>query len=303
MTATIFDIKRYAINDGPGIRITLFFKGCPLSCLWCHNPEGISPRKEKLYTRKKCLGCRVCVEKCPENALTFTSEGILTDPAKCNVCGICADHCPSLAMQLSGEEYTIDRLMQEIEKETLVMDRSEGGVTFSGGEPFMQPKALLELLKRCGKRGIHRTIDTTLYVKPDILQKAIPETDLFLVDLKQMDSSKHQYFCGTANERILQNIRLLASSEAKYIIRIPLIEGVNADRENIEESAAFLATLDHLPQYVDLLSYHDIGRSKHDKRGSTYNPTNIKMQAPSDEKLAHCRELFEKHGIAVHIGG
>lgn len=303
MTATIFDIKRYAINDGPGIRVTLFFKGCPLACVWCHNPEGISPRKEKLYTRKKCLSCQLCVEKCPENALSLTSEGILTDPAKCTVCGICADHCPSLAMQLSGEEYTIDRLMQEIEKETLVMDQSGGGVTFSGGEPFMQPDALLELLRRCGKQGIHRAIDTTLFVKADLLKAAIPETDLFMVDLKQMDSSKHQYFCGTPNERILANIRLLASSQAEYMIRIPLIEGVNADEENIKETAMFLASLDRKPQCVDLLPYHDIGRSKHDKRGTTYNPVHIPMQAPSEEKLARCRELFEKHGIAIHIGG
>lgn len=127
----VFDIKRYAINDGPGIRITIFMKGCPLSCVWCHNPEGISSRKQKLYTKKKCIGCRTCVEACPEQALTLTPEGIVTDGARCTLCGICAEVCPALAMEISGTEYSAEALMKEIEKEIVFMDRSEGGVTFA----------------------------------------------------------------------------------------------------------------------------------------------------------------------------
>jgi pyruvate formate lyase activating enzyme len=123
----VFDIKRYAINDGPGIRITIFMKGCPLSCVWCHNPEGISSRKQKLYTKKKCIGCRTCVEACPEQALTLTPEGIVTDGARCTLCGICAEVCPALAMEISGTEYSAEALMKEIEKEIVFMDRSEGG--------------------------------------------------------------------------------------------------------------------------------------------------------------------------------
>lgn len=128
----LFDIKRYAINDGPGIRVTIFMKGCPLACVWCHNPEGISPRAEKLYTRKKCIGCGACVDVCPTGALTLTEAGIVTDRSLCRTCGRCAEVCPTLAMEMSGREYSIDEVMREIEKETVFMDRSEGGVTFCG---------------------------------------------------------------------------------------------------------------------------------------------------------------------------
>ena len=140
-------------------------KGCPLSCVWCHNPEGISSRKQKLYTKKKCIGCRTCVEACPEQALTLTPEGIVTDGARCTLCGICAEVCPAMAMEISGTEYSAEALMK-IEKEIVFMDRSEGGVTFCGGEPLLHPGPLLDLLRRCGERGIHRAVDTTLFARP-----------------------------------------------------------------------------------------------------------------------------------------
>ncbi|MDL2255500.1 glycyl-radical enzyme activating protein [Parabacteroides sp. OttesenSCG-928-G06] len=299
MEAFVFDIKRYAINDGPGIRVTVFFKGCPLSCVWCHNPEGISSRKEKLYTPKKCLGCGNCVAHCPQKALSLTRKGIRSDDQRCALCATCCTHCPSLAMELSGKDYTMELLMQEIEKETLVMDHSGGGVTFSGGEPFMQPHALLELLQRCKQRGIHRTIDTTLHVKPAHLEACIPHTNLFLVDLKVMDPAKHQCFCGVSNTLILDNIRLLASVSPEYIIRIPLIDGINTDTKNVEDTARFLTTLQHPPLYIDLLPYHDNGRSKHHKRGSRYNPVNIKMRTPAEETMERCRSILKAEGLAL----
>ena len=154
--ALLFDIKRYSINDGPGIRITLFMKGCPLHCVWCHNPEGISPKVQRLYTKKKCIGCQSCVENCPHHALTLTPDGIVCDKERCIVCGKCAEVCPTLAIEMSGKEYTYDQLMAEIEKETEVMDTSQGGVTFCGGEPLMHPEFLLEMLRRCGRLDIHR---------------------------------------------------------------------------------------------------------------------------------------------------
>lgn len=299
----IFDIKRYAINDGPGIRITLFMKGCPLSCVWCHNPEGIAPGKEKLYTRKKCIGCQTCVKACPRQALQLTPEGIVTDETLCTVCGKCADVCPTLAMEISGKEYSVSALMEEIEKETMVMDRSEGGVTFCGGEPLMHPELLLELLKRCGDLGIHRAVDTTLFARPEIVRQVMEHTELFLVDLKQMDSEKHRKYCGVPNELILSNLRMIAESGKDFFVRIPLIEGVNADEENIRRSALFLSELPWTRKTVNLLLYHDIGKGKHEKMGTHYNPDAFPMATPSPAVQQQCITIFKEYGIEAVIGG
>lgn len=299
----LFDIKRYAINDGPGIRITLFMKGCPLSCVWCHNPEGISGRKEKLYARKKCIGCGTCVNACPQKALTLTTEGVVTDQSLCILCGECGDVCPTLAMEISGKAYSVDQLMVEIEKETLFMDRSAGGVTFCGGEPLMHPKMLLELLRRCGERGIHRAVDTTLWASPDLVKEVMKQSELFLVDLKHMDSARHQYFCGVPNELILANLRMIAKEGFSFHIRIPFIEGVNADEENIIRSAEFLSSLPWKDKVVSLLPYHDIGKGKHEKRGTAYNPNHLPMTTPSTDKQQHCIGIFATYGIKAKIGG
>ncbi len=298
----IFDIKRYAIHDGPGIRITIFMKGCPLSCVWCHNPEGISSRKQKLYTKKKCIGCRMCVQACPRQALTFMPEGIVTDGTRCALCGLCAEVCPALAMEISGTEYSTDALMREIEKETVFMDRSEGGVTFCGGEPLLHPEPLLDLLHRCGEQGIHRAVDTTLFARPETVRNVMDNCELFLVDLKQMDSAKHKKYCGVPNELILSNLRMVAEAGHDFYIRIPLIEGVNADEENITRSAAFLASLPWKRRTVNLLLYHDIGKSKHEKLGTVYNSDQYFLAAPSDETVGHCREIFAGYGIETTIG-
>ena len=299
----IFDIKRYCINDGPGIRVTLFMKGCPLSCVWCHNPEGIANHKEKLYTKKKCIGCQSCVQICPEHALTLTRDGIVTDHSRCVLCGKCVEECPTLALEMSGTEYSVDYLMEEIRKEIAVMDRSGGGVTFCGGEPLMHPEMLLELLKRCGELDLHRAVDTTLLAPAERVQEVMRNCELFLVDLKVMDSEKHRHFCGVPNELILSNLRMIAELGAEFFIRIPLIEGVNADEENIARSAAFLASLAKKPQIVKLLPYHDIGKNKHEKLGTIYNPNGIPMATPTEEVQQRCVAQFAEQGIKAVIGG
>lgn len=303
MYPLFFDIKRYAINDGPGIRTTIFMKGCPLSCVWCHNPEGISSRKQKMYTQKKCIGCKTCIGICPGNALSLGESGIVTDKSRCVVCGRCAEECPSLAVEISGRPCTIDYLLKELEKETLFMDQSGGGVTFCGGEPLLYPEVLIKLLHRCGESGMHRVVDTSLFVKPEILKEVIPSTDLFLVDLKHMDSVKHKQYCGVPNDLILSNLWLLADSGKSFVIRIPLIEGINADKQNITEAARFLSGLSWKERQVNLLLYHDIGKGKHEKLGTVYNPDNYTMQTPSEVRQEQCRKIIESYGLKVVIGG
>jgi len=299
----LFDIKRYAVNDGPGIRITLFMKGCPLSCLWCHNPEGISPEKERMYNRRKCIGCRQCVRRCPTQALSLSTEGIVTDNSRCRLCGACAEVCPAMAMEMAGVTYSADYLIGEIEKEIIFMDQSGGGVSFCGGEPLMHVGALTELLRRCGALGVHRVVDTSLYASANVLRAVMEETDLFLVDLKMMDSGRHRQFCGVPNERILDNLRLLSSSGKAFSIRIPLIEGINADEENMLLSAAYLSSLDCPPLSVHLLPYHDIARGKHERLGTAYNPTEQPMAPPTAEKLALWQSAFLAHGLVAMVGG
>ena len=300
----VFDIKRYAINDGPGIRITIFLKGCPLRCVWCHNPEGLKPTQDKLYTKRKCIGCQFCVQACPQGALKLTAEeGIVTDYSKCVMCGKCADACPSTAMEMAGKNYSVDYLMKEIEKEATTIATSGGGVTVCGGEPLMHADFLLEILKRCKDEGIHRCVDTTLFASEVVVKRVAEYTSLFLVDLKHMDSDIHKFYTAVPNERILSNIKMISEMGCNFWIRIPLIVGVNADIENLERSADFLASLPKQPEIVNLLVYHDIGKGKHDRLGTSYNPEKYSFEAPSEELQQQALEIFKARGLKVKIGG
>jgi pyruvate formate lyase activating enzyme len=296
-----FDIKRYSINDGPGIRVTVFLKGCPLSCVWCHNPESISPKVQKMYSQSKCIGCSDCVEHCPENALTLTTEGIITQVEACTLCGICADVCPTKAMEMTGKLDTVDNIMKMIERETVFMDQSEGGVTFSGGEPLRQSEFLIELLDACGRNGIHRTVDTSGFANTETLLEVAKRTDHFLYDLKMMNSEKHKKYTGVPNEKILSNLKILAETGASINIRIPFIKGVNSDNENMEETAIFIAGLSGEKKIVNLLPYHNIMTKKYQKLGGNYQQDELSEPSLEDKKTALA--IFEKHGIKAIIGG
>jgi pyruvate formate lyase activating enzyme len=297
----IFDIKRYAINDGPGIRIVIFLKGCNLNCAWCHNPESISKEAERMYAPAKCIKCGTCLMVCTEKAIKLTPEGIVTDTELCKLCGRCAEVCPTKAIETSGKSYPVTEIMAEIEKERIFFDQSGGGVTFSGGEPMLHHEFLIELLDECGKRGIHRAVDTAGMISTEILLEVTKRTDFFLYDLKLMNSEKHQKWMGVPNNKILENLKILAETGAKIIIRIPLIGGVNDDLENITQTARFVSSLAGEKKTVNLLPYHKTAQTKYGKLG---RPDDFMiLEEPDKEAQLRAIAIFRKYGIKASIGG
>ena len=236
---TIFAIKRYALHDGPNIRTTVFLKGCPLSCWWCHNPEGIEPRIGLVWDQGRCLGCRTCVDHC-RGGLVATEDCLRWQESACSGCGHCVDHCPSLALEWTGREVRVDEVMAVIAQDIPFFDRSGGGVTFSGGEPLHQPVFLRELLVACGRLGLHRTVDTSGFAPQETLVDLIEEIDLFLFDLKLMDRDRHRLYTGVSNRLIVDNLRLLVEQGCAVQIRLPLIPGINDESANLVATAALL---------------------------------------------------------------
>lgn len=297
----VFDIKRYAINDGPGIRLTVFFKGCPLNCLWCHNPESLSPKREKLFTAEKCIGCGECCRVCPVQACTLTVQGVVTEARLCTLCGQCAEACPTLATEMSGQRRSVTELVGIIDRERPFFDQSGGGVTFSGGEPLLYPDFLVELLDQCGSRKIHRAVDTSGFVPTETLLRVADHTDLFLYDLKMIDRDKHRRFVGVDNRLILDNLTALAETGAAVQLRIPLVGGVNDDEDSLEAAAGFVAALAGARKAVSLLPFHDVARGKDRKLGRLRDLSGLKE--PSPEALDQAIRVFARHGLTATIGG
>jgi len=300
MTGIIFDIKRYAIHDGPGIRTTVFMKGCPLACRWCHNPEGIEPVPFLAYKKERCIRCGECVENCPEQALCLEEEGVSPSGSPCMNCFTCTEICPAEAREKVGRKLTAIELFREIQKDTPFYDTSGGGVTFSGGEPLMQVEFLIELLKLCGNAHIHRAVDTTGYASFETLISVAKQTDLFLFDLKMMDSDKHEKYTGVSNHLILDNLKHLAQKEIDLIIRIPLIPGVNDDVENLDRTGSFLNRLPGIKK-VHILPYHNFQKSKFarfEMKDSTGDITR-----PTQDMILNAKKHLENFGLEVAIGG
>ena len=296
----IFDIKKFAIHDGPGIRTTIFFKGCPLACWWCHNPEGLTLSEQHIHRQERCLGCGDCVEHCPQNAIGPSNNGFLINAEKCIGCRTCVHTCPSEAHEFIGRTVTVDVVVEEIQKDIIFYDESKGGVTFSGGEPLMQPDFLIELLISCGQLDLHRTVDTTGCTDAGLLLRVADSTDLFLYDLKHMDADKHREYTGITNEKILNNLELLAGHGANLNVRMPVIPGFNTDDENIERTGAFVSSLPGV-KAVSLLPFHAAATGKYPRLGIHCFASGIHV--PTDQEVLSIADRLERFGVQVKIGG
>ena len=295
----VFDIRRYSVHDGPGIRTTVFFKGCPLACRWCHNPESQGRAPFLHYDAGRCIQCVACVDACPHGALSLTDLGIRRDASLCRDGFACVAVCPTEARQVVGRWYSAAELLEEIDRDTLFFDESGGGVTFSGGEPLLQWEFLIEVLEMCGARGIHRTVDTSGFTSTDVLLQVAEETDLFLYDVKTTNPVVHRQTTGAALKPILRNLEALLASGARVRIRLPLVPGVS-DGDDLERMAAWLATLP-APEGIDILPYHPSARDKHRKFGM---PWLMGADEPiPDEQVEEWAARIRHHGFQVTIGG
>lgn len=293
-----FDLKRYALHDGPNIRTTVFLKGCPLRCVWCHNPEGIGAGLEVVTVQERCIGCRECVHGCPEQALSWMEDAVSRDNSRCSLCMNCVEICPSLAHEAVGQQASIEGLIDEIKKDLPFYDQSGGGVTFSGGEPLFQSGQLIKLLKRCGDLEIHRSVDTCGHGDTSVLLEVAAHTDLFLFDLKLMDGELHERYTGVGNSRILANLEQLDRIGAQVRVRFPLIATINDSVENVEAMGRYLHGLKNINE-VDLLPYHDLAGAKYEKLSRA--DLTDKAYIMTDEIIDRTRRILEKHGLKVHL--
>ena len=296
----IFNIQRYSIHDGPGIRTTVFLKGCPLSCIWCHNPESQAFGPEIMLYSKRCIGCGKCVEVCKHGALFFLNGSIQFNRDKCTSCGSCAEVCYAKARETAGKLTTVQEVMYQIDKDSIFYDESGGGVTFSGGEPLSQPEFLMELLRQCKKREYHTTVDTSGYGAPETIKAISCLTDLFLYDLKLMDDDKHMKYTGVSNKLILENLKTISQLGNRIFIRIPLIPGINDDEGNIKATAEVIQNTPGIEQ-VNILPYHNIAVDKYNRLGKQNSLMDIPV--PSSEYVESIAGRFLEYGIKVKVGG
>lgn len=294
----VFNIQRMAIDDGPGIRTVVFLKGCKLHCFWCHNPESWKLKPEIQYYPERCIGCRACEYVCPKNLHHFENNTHKFIREKCIACGACADVCPTNSLILAGEMMTVDEVVEEAKRDLPFFKRTNGGVTISGGEPLSQPDFTFAVLKRLKEDGVNTAVESSFYVKWNIIERIIKYVDFFLIDIKIGNNDKHRKVIGIPNELIIKNIRLLDETGAKYCIRTPIIPGVNDDKNSMREIYDIIKQLKNI-EYIELMPYHSMGESKYTSLG--LEKKFIGMNAPEKELLVTLAHEFLKHGIkAIH---
>jgi len=296
----ITNIQKYCLQDGPGIRTTVFLKGCPLQCQWCHNPETQSEAPELFILENRCIQCGLCLEACPEDAIQRNPHHFATLSDRCGMCGRCAEVCPTGARDIVGKEISVDALMDEIRRDVLFYDDSRGGVTFSGGEPLHQIEFLLALLRACRAEEIHTAVDTCGFGPEEPLLDMASQTDLILYDLKLFNSADHLKWIGVSNETILRNLTALGRMQHRIWIRIPIIPGINDSVDPLEALARFIEPLPGIEQ-IHLLPYHRTGVQKLKRLG--HNLPKQDIPPPHKEDFQRLAEPFKALGLKVIIGG
>lgn len=268
--ALIFQIQKMSTEDGPGIRTTVFFKQCPLKCIWCHNPESILKKKQLEWFKHKCIGCKICIETCPKGALTLDENGMHINRDICDSCGLCAEECPSTALHMFGELWNLEDLYYEVQKDKVYYTQSKGGITVSGGEPTLQSEFIVEFLQKCKDNEISTALDTCGYASKNIYEKLLPYADLVLLDIKEINSKKHEEYTGVPNTLILKNAiwisNYIKENGKRLWIRTPIIPNYTATEENIRGIADFIVSkLHNIPERWDLLSFNNLCSAKYER--------------------------------------
>lgn len=295
----VFDIQRFSVHDGPGIRTIVFLKGCPLRCTWCSNPESKHRELQIMYIKRNCIGCKRCTDACPKDALSFYPK-FSVDYSKCDLCGKCIDVCYSEALSLSGQYQTVEQVIGELKKDNIHYKRSGGGITLSGGEALLQPKFAVELLKACKGKGWHTAIETTAFTNQTVLDQVLPWLDLVLLDIKHTDDRKHREFVGQSNEVILKNARYIGQFGIPMIIRVPIVPTFNDEIDEVKDIAAFAKSIKGVKE-IDLLPYHRLGENKYEYLNYDYQLKGI--EPPTKEKMLSLKNIVEETGLICKIGG
>ncbi len=298
----ITDIQKYSIHDGPGIRTTVFFKGCPLRCSWCHNPETQSYDRQIFYNIEKCCGCGQCAKHCPDQAIMINDNEVDTDLKRCSGCTTCMEYCSSGAREFAGKKMEPDELVVELKKDSMFYEESNGGITLSGGEVMtMDMEYLCKVMEPLYRQGYSIGIDTCGNVPIERYREILTYTDFFLYDLKVMDSELHKKYTGVGNEQILENLKFLSKKNAKIYLRIPVITQVNGNKENMIQCVEFLKLHQIHPIRIHLLPYHDIGKSKYDRLRITYQGDHF--TTPTQDEMDTFLNIFTENGFRAVIGG